>query len=246
MPRFSIITVCFNAAQSLPETAASLRRQTWTDYEWLVVDGGSSDGTVAAARSAGVEQARISSEPDAGIYDAMNKGIAQARGDWIYFLNAGDAFADTAVLQDLASAADRHPEARLIYGDMIYATPAGDRIRRFEHIARRMLVFEDLNHQAVFAHHSLFDTVGRFDLRFRTSADYDWLLRVFRAGTVTRHLPRMIARFEVGGSHSRNIAALASERLALRLQYVSPAVLWLGDRLARVRRRWRIWRGRDE
>lgn len=243
MPRFSVITVCYNAANPIVATAASLRRQSHLDYEWLVVDGASKDSTLQAVADAGIASTRVISEPDIGIYDAMNKAVGFALGDWIHFLNAGDEMADPAVLADIALALDANVEADLLYGDMIYVSRGQECDRRFAHVSPGMLVFEDLNHQAVFARRSLFQSVGLFDLRYRTSADYDWLLRAVGAGTRTRYLPRTVARFQTGGAHAADLSALAAERHELRLQYVSPWLLWAGMRFASLRRRWRVSRG---
>lgn len=240
MPRFSIVTVCRNAERAIASSGLSLRQQTLHDYEWLVIDGASNDRTLEVAGGLAVEPTRVISERDVGVYDAMNKAVLLARGDWIYFLNAGDAFADDEVLADVAARLDTHPAVELLWGDMIYFGPAGEWLRRYRHVRRSTLVFDDPNHQAVFARRVLFERVGPFNLNFPTSADYDWLLRIFRSGAITHYMPRVIARFEVGGMHSADPAALAAERRALRLQYVTPGALWRGSQLARVRRRWRI------
>lgn len=240
MPRFSIVTVCRNAERVIASSGLSLRHQTYRDYEWLVIDGGSTDTTLEVIAGLAVQPSRVTSEPDRGIFDAMNKAVALACGEWIYFLNAGDAFADNAVLADVAAGVDAHPTAELLWGDMIYFGPAGEWLRRYRHVRRSTLVFDDLNHQAVFARRGLFERLGRFNLDFRTSADYDWLLRAFRSGATTHYMRRVIARFEVGGFHTADRAALVAEQRASRLQYVTPDALWLGSQLARVRRRWRI------
>jgi glycosyltransferase involved in cell wall biosynthesis len=221
-------------------TGVSLRRQTCHDYEWLVVDGASTDRTLEVVSRLDVTSSRVISEPDRGIFDAMNKAVALARGEWIYFLNAGDAFADDGVLTDVAARLDAHRLVELLWGDMIYFSTSREWLRRYRHVRRRTLVFEYLNHQAVFAAHPLFDRFGRFNLTFHTAADYDWLLRVFLAGITTHYMPRVIARFEVGGHHMANPAAAAAEHRELRLQYVTPTSLWFGLQCARVRRRWRI------
>ena len=99
---FSIITVCFNAIQTLPATAASLAAQRGADYEWVVVDGASTDGTAEWVRAQGDAVSRFVSEKDGGIYDAMNKAVSMARGEWGYFLNADDRLADPEVLAEWA------------------------------------------------------------------------------------------------------------------------------------------------
>ena len=91
-PKFSIITITYNAASVIEPTLQSVLEQTYKNYEYLLIDGGSKDDTVAKAKASGIEFAQIVSEPDNGLYDAMNKGMALATGDYLCFLNAGDAF----------------------------------------------------------------------------------------------------------------------------------------------------------
>ena len=242
-PRFTIVTVCFNAEASITATAQSLVTQRCIDYEWLVIDGASRDRTMALVANLPVPNKRVVSEPDRGIYDAMNKAVALARGDWLYFLNCGDTFADDGVLADASGAIDAQPDLQLLWGDMLYFDQHRQWVRRFRHVNRCTLIFDDLNHQATFARRTLFEQAGRFNLEFRTSADYDWLIRVLCSGARYGYLHRTIARFAVGGMHSANPQALIAERRHLRLQYVPPGRLMLGLVIARFRRRFRIMRG---
>jgi glycosyltransferase involved in cell wall biosynthesis len=246
VPLFTIVTVCRNAQNVIEETGLSLRNQSCQDFEWLVIDGASSDGTLERVAGLGLAQGRVLSEPDHGIFDAMNKAVPLARGKWIYFLNAGDSFADAAVLADVSANLRAHPKVELLWGDMIYFDQSSEWLRRFAHVSAWTLPFEWLCHQAVFASRDLFDRFGYFNEAFSLGADADWLLRVFRSGATTRYIERVIARFEVGGFHSSNPTLGLSQNRAMRLQYVSPTTLWLGYRLASVRRRWRMLLGRSE
>lgn len=239
-PRFTIVTVCFNAEATVAATAQSLATQCFTDYEWLVVDGASKDNTLRVVEGLAVPNKRVVSEPDDGIYDAMNKATKLARGEWLYFLNCGDAYVDANVLADLSRVIDADTGVQLIWGDMLYFDAHRQWARRFRHITPSTLPFDDLNHQAVFARRTLFNQHGRFNLGFRTSADYDWLIRVLSSGTRYRYLSRTIARFAVGGAHSADPDALKAERQRLRLQYVAATPLRRGLFMARIRRRLRI------
>lgn len=223
-PSFSIITVCFNAISVLPQTAASLRAQHCQDYEWVVIDGASTDGTLEWVRAQSPDV--LVSERDRGIYDAMNKGIAQGRGDWLFFLNAGDQFADANVLGDVLAEIAKEPAVDLLYGDVVYVGQQGARRKCFNWIARRNLVFGDLCHQAVFGHRRLFEKYGVFDDSLRFNADFDWLLRVFKGGAGLRYLPRDIAHFDDGGAHVQAHAASERERDAVRARYL-PRPAWV-------------------
>lgn len=235
--KFSIVTVCRNSADALPKAMASLQMQSFRDYEWVVVDGGSTDSTMDIVRDFGEAPLNWISEPDRGIYDAMNKGARMARGDYVFFLNSDDALHDSEVLADVAARLGNDPGIDLLYGNVIYEQPGKRTLRTFSHIGPRTLPFEDLCHQAVFARRSLFETVGPFDERFRLNADYDWLIRVFRSGAHHAWFDRVIARFTVGGAHTVNPQSLADERKQVRLQYMSSATWFAGDLVRRIRHR---------
>jgi glycosyltransferase involved in cell wall biosynthesis len=227
-PRFSIITVCFNALAVLPATVNSLRaQQCAANIQWIVVDGGSTDGSAAwlAAQQPDV----FICEPDSGIYDAMNKGIARANGDWLFFLNAGDAFADVQVLADIQRAVDAAPAAELVYGDVLYFGDAGERRHRFHWLTRRRLLFGDLCHQATFARRDLFHRHGTYDTSLRWNADFDWFLRVFRAGAHLQYLHRDIARFHDAGAHVQAAERTLAEREAVRSRYLSRQLWRVGN-----------------
>lgn len=227
-PLISVVTVCLDAAAALPATIASLQRQSWQRREWIVVDGGSRDGTQAVIAQARERPAWFVSEPDRGIYDAMNKALAHARGDIVFFLNADDHLHDDAVLADVAAAFAADAGLGLLVGGVVIEGRLPLVERRYRHVNRLTLPYEDLCHQAVFARLELFDRFGRFDPRWPTSADYAWLLRVFRAGAKVRVIDRLVAGYQAAGAHARDPAALAAERRAIRLEHVSPARLACG------------------
>jgi len=228
-PMFSIVTVCRNSAAVLPNALASLRAQSCTDREWVVVDGGSNDGTFEMVLASAEPLGTCISEPDSGIYDAMNKGWRRASGDIVYFLNSDDMLFDANVLARVAAAFAREPATELLVGEVIYQYPDQLQKRRsFRHIDSNSLVFGDLCHQSVFVGRALFERIGGFDQRFTINADYDWLIRAFRSGARVQWLDLPVARFTTGGLHRRNFANLVAERRVVRLQYVSPFQLWLG------------------
>jgi len=216
---------------------ASLSAQRCQDYEWVVVDGASSDRTVDIARTFNSAPVSLISEPDKGIYDAMNKGVRMARGDYLFFLNSDDALHDLDVLTDVASMLDSHTAIDLIYGNVLYEQRPRRILRTFSHINSRTLPFEDLCHQAVFARRTLFNSVGSFNTKYRLNADYDWLIRVFSSGANCCWIDRAIAMFSVGGAHLLDPKALASERKQVRLQYMSLPKLYAGELARRVRHR---------
>jgi glycosyltransferase involved in cell wall biosynthesis len=230
----SVITVCLNCVDTLPATVDSLHKQTWPWREWVVMDGASKDGTQNVVMNSAERPACFVSQPDKGIYDAMNKALALATGDVVYFLNADDALYDENVLADVAREFGADPELDFLFGSIVIRKPHTRTHKRYGYINRWTLPYEDLCHQAVFVRRSLFDKVGKFDLQWRTSADYDWFLRVYAAGRKVKYIDRRVAYFAAGGFHATNAKALADERQALRLRYVSPLKLTVGSFLSRA------------
>lgn len=183
-PKFSIITITYNAATTIEPTLQSVLSQTYTNYEYLLIDGGSKDDTVAKAKASGIEFAHIVSEPDNGLYDAMNKGIALATGDYLCFLNAGDAFYTPVTLQTIANAA----MAEETLPDVLYGETAEvDDERNFVRM-RRLQVPKELTwrsfkngmmvcHQAFYAKREI---APMYDLKYRLSADVDWCIKVMK------------------------------------------------------------------
>ena len=234
-PLFSIVTVVRNAAMTIDAVIGSLIGQEFRDFEWVVIDGASTDGTLEKLALHRPEIQVLVSEPDRGIYDAMNKGIAACRGEWVFFLNADDRFCDDRVLADVAARLKQAAtDESLLYGNVIYTNGERSWKRRFHWVNRRKLLHGDLCHQAVFARRSLFDTLGPFDTTLKINADYDWLLRVFRADVRTLHLDRDIAVFFQGGAHTKNPEFQRNERRAVRMRYCRPERALIGQLLLRV------------
>lgn len=244
-PWLSVITVCFNASAVLPATVASLRGQQLPGVEWVVVDGASTDGSTDWLRAQ--QPNRFISEPDRGIYDAMNKAIDLASGEWLFFLNAGDGFADAHTLSDVAAAVQRSVGAApdLLWGDVLYTGARGERRRRFHWVTRRRLLFGDLCHQAVFVRRVLMQRLGKFDASLRYNADFDWFLRAFRAGARLHYMRRDIARFDDGGAHVQAGVKSEAERDTVRARYL-PLPLWrLGNLALRVELKLRRLAGQE-
>lgn len=238
-PKVSIVTVCFNSSATIEETLHSVNSQTWPDLEHVIIDGGSSDNTMEIVAAHGDRVSYAVSEPDGGIYDAMNKGVLAATGHVVYFLNSDDRLHDSSVIEDVVTCFLKDPDASLVYGDVIYRD--GDRkwLCCFEHITRGNIIHEHLCHQAVFARRDLFDKVGLFDLRYPVNADYDWLLRVFYSGVKVRYMNRTIAIFDATGRHAEDVQRLRAERKEVRLKYTGNVRYLLGDLVYRVQRKCR-------
>ncbi len=190
MITFSIITCTYNASQYIERTLESVRRQTYPHIEHVIIDGLSKDDTVAKAetyaREAGTRTISIVSERDKGLYDAMNKGIRMASGDFIVFLNAGDKFANDNVLADIAEQTKCHdPLPGVIYGDTDIVNDEGKFLHRRRLTPPENLDWRSFRHGMLVCHQSFYartDIAKRttYDLRYRFSADVDWCIRIMK------------------------------------------------------------------
>ncbi len=180
-PLISVITITFNAADVLPPTMESLSKQTFRDLEHIVIDGASTDDTLSVARKLG--SPRILSEPDAGLYDAMNKGLRMARGKYVIFLNAGDSFHGPETLSRYAEAAERGYD--IIYGDTIIVDKDRNIIGKRHLDAPYRLTFDSFSQGMLVCHQAFMvkrELAPEYDLQYRFSADYDWTIRCIKAG----------------------------------------------------------------
>lgn len=180
-PLFSIITVTWNAAQVIAPTLRSIKEQSYTNYEYIVMDGASKDNTLELVHEAGIMGTRIFSERDNGLYDAMNKSIDCARGRYLIFLNAGDAFASGDVLARLADKATGNPG--VIYGQTQLVN-AERKVVGKRHLTAPAVLTADSFKQGMLVCHQAFvarrDLAPHYDLGYRFSADYDWCIRVLK------------------------------------------------------------------
>lgn len=182
IPLISVITVTYNAAGVLPTTMQSVREQKCVDFEHIIIDGASTDSTLAVARRYSTPGLRILSEQDNGLYDAMNKGLEMARGKYVLFLNAGDRFATGATLSRYALAAEREPD--IIYGDTMIVDAAGTLLRPRHLSAPKILTAESFAQGMLVCHQAFMvrrEIAPLFDTSYRWSADYDWCVKCIKA-----------------------------------------------------------------
>lgn len=230
--RFTVITVCFNAEQAIGGAIRSLRAQHFRDFEWLVVDGASRDRTLEIVGSISDLNVRIISEPDKGIYDAMNKGVAAAQGDYVFFLNADDAFADENVLSAVAGLLGGPDRPDVLVGRIWHVFDSFRILRDFSHLSYHRLLIDSLCHQATFCRRDFLQRSGGFDLQYRMCADYDWFLRAYRAGGRFQFCDQIVANFSADGAHVQRGDITRREILQIRHKF-------LGDLGYRVTTVWR-------
>ncbi len=182
--KISVITVCYNAESVIEKTIQSVLSQTYGNLEYIIVDGASKDQTPDMIEGYLTDtRVKYLSEPDKGIYDAMNKGTGMATGEYLEFLNAGDVFADNQVLAHMAERAGRS-DADILYGDILYINPDGTTEKRvygqFCSSLFYYLLGDCINHQAIFAKRECFKQ--GFDLTYRICADREWMIRQKKQG----------------------------------------------------------------
>ena len=194
-----MITVSFNAEATINATLQSVSNSSYSNVEHIVIDGGSKDGTTDIIKAHEARLAHWVSEPDNGIFHAMNKGLSLATGDLIAFLNADDRYPENAL--ELVAKAFQEKDADIYYGDMYKS-------REVQGEEKRIRIRPDLTlmprtmglfHPATFIKRSVFDKIGNFNETYRFSADYDLLLRAYIAGVKFHYITEPLAIFQVGG-----------------------------------------------
>lgn len=219
-PVFSVIIPTYNSQEHIVEALNSIIDQTFRDLEILVCDGGSADGTVELVRVLNDPRISIFSEPDAGPYDAMNKGIQRSSGEWLLFLGSDDKLHDGAVLARIAGVIARC-DKQLIYGNAL--------IRGVSHWAkdgdvydgpftREKLRIRNICHQSIFYHSGLFVRLGVYDVRYKVCADWDFNHRCFAAGNA-EYVDLIVSVFRSGGTSTLHRGDLFSrEECIFRLR----------------------------
>jgi glycosyltransferase involved in cell wall biosynthesis len=203
-PFFSIITPVYNAGQTLERCIKSVLSQQNKDFEFVLIDGASSDGSVSVIKKYVEINTCIKwiSEKDGGVYDAMNKGIQMAQGNWLYFLGADDFLSNDLVLQQIEEGITSHTGYKLFYGDVWFE----DLNRKYDGpFTPEKLLRRSICHPAIFYHHTIFKTFGFYALKFPIEADYVFNLKIFLDGRIqTFYLPVLVATFASGGMSNRS------------------------------------------
>jgi len=212
-PKISIITVVFNAVKTLENTIDSVLSQTNKNHELIIIDGGSTDGTLEILKNKKAENLFWTSEPDKGIYDAMNKGIKKATGEWIIFLGADDQFYDQYVLENIFSELN-YDDVDFIYGNVKSGAYKGLYDGEFNY---EKLLKKNISHQSIFYRATIFDTVGTYNLNYKTHADWDFNLRCFENKELQiKYVDDLIAQFGKGGLSSQHDVSFLRESLLPR------------------------------
>ncbi|MCM2357618.1 MAG: glycosyltransferase [Geobacteraceae bacterium] len=229
---FSIITITYNSVSCVKETIASVLSQSCPDLEYILVDGGSTDGTVEiiSGFAAGDPRVRWISERDAGISDAFNKGIALAGGDLIGIINSDDAYLPET-LRLVAESAAVHPECDVFHGDMVRLDRTGQELFVLKPLDVEASVWREMpvNHPATFVRRRAYGKVGGFDVALRYAMDYDLVLRLHKAGCRFCYIDRPLAAMRYGGASDASYVRGLREVFAVSVREGYPrqrALFW--------------------
>ena len=233
MIKFSVITCTYNAADVLQPTLKSVLNQSFSDVEHLIIDGNSTDGTIEIAQNYKNDSDAkecghdiiVTSEPDKGLYDAMNKGIRKATGTYILFLNAGDTFPSSETLQYVAtSVADGEKLPGVIYGDTDVVDKDGHFVRHRRLAAPVKLSWRSFRKGMLVCHQAFYALTdiaknNPYDLKYKYSADVDWCIRVMKEaeqrGLKLRKVGEVVVNFLDGGMSKTNHKASLLERFSI-------------------------------
>jgi glycosyltransferase involved in cell wall biosynthesis len=242
--KISVITAVYNADVTVAEAITSVASQTYPDIEHIVIEGNSSDRSLAAIERAAHLRMSLFSEPDSGLYEALNKGVARATGDVIGFVHADDYLAHDEVLAHIAEAfAD--PALEAVYSDLDYVlrNDTSRIIRRWRSrpFEQRLLAQGWMPpHPTFYLRRQAFERLGGFDPRLQISADYDFLLRYFTGEAVSsRYLPEVTYKMRTGGISNRDLKKIrhkmAEDYLVIRRNRVGGAMTLVAKNLSKVR-----------
>lgn len=221
-PTFSIITVTYNAEKVLEETIQSVISQTYRHIEYIIVDGASVDGTLSLVEKYRAQIDKVVSEPDKGLYDAMNKAISLATGDYLCFLNAGDCFHEDHTLQQMVYTLRRNDLPDVLYGETAIVDTNGHFLRMRRLSTPETLTWKDFRkgmlvcHQAFFPRRTL---VEPYNLHYRYSADFDWCIRILKKAHATHNTHLTIIDYLEEGMTTQNRKASLKERFRIMAKH---------------------------
>jgi glycosyltransferase involved in cell wall biosynthesis len=211
-PRLSVITIVYNNVRDIERTIRSVVNQTYANIEYVIVDGLSNDGTLQVIEKYKDHVTKFVSEKDEGIYDAMNKGLALATGDYVIFMNSGDEFYDSETVAAVFASAD---DADIYYGETEMIAEDGSSLGQRRHKAPAKFTWRgfkygmSISHQAIYIRHSLTEP---YDRRYQLSSDIDWIIRAAKKAKKIVNVNRYVAKYLVGGMSKKKHRQSLMER----------------------------------
>ncbi|MCK4870196.1 MAG: glycosyltransferase [Gammaproteobacteria bacterium] len=242
--KISIITSVYNARSTIEQTILSVLGQTYENIEYIVIDGGSNDGTTGIVEKYSNKIKKFVSEKDGGIYYGLNKGLAMASGDVVGFLHADDLFYDENVVTDIVNKFVSS-DAQIVYGDLLYVSAANtSRVIRHWHsskLRRWKFIFGWMPpHPTMFIGREIYDKYGDFDVTYKIAADYDFILRVlYKYKRSAVYLPRVVTKMRLGGASNKSINALSKKSredlfIMHRNRFFAPFVAIIGKYIIKL------------
>lgn len=228
MCKISIITVCYNIKDEIERTCESIISQTSPNYEWIVVDGGSTDGTVDILNKYKDKMSIFISEKDTGIYNAMNKGIKRATGEWCIFMNGGDCFTSNDIIEKFSQLDGIYKYADIIYGNVNIINKNGRNYQKIYPYPLTKSFFYNgntINHQASFIKNELFNKYGLYNENYRIVSDLEKFIIFIINNSKFIRWNTTITNFHEGGISTTSINLLKKENLELNSKYFFPEEL---------------------
>lgn len=227
--KVSIITIAYNSAETIEDTIKSVINQDYKDIEYIIIDGGSTDETLNIIEKYSDKISKVVSEPDKGIYDAMNKGVEHSTGELVGILNSDDIYADNSVISDIVS---KIGENDAIYADLVYVKrEATDEVTRYwksgDYKNGDFMKGWMPPHPTFFLRKKCYDQYGTYNLKLRSAADYECMLRMIHKHEVSlTYLPRVITKMRVGGQSNvtvnNRVKANKEDRMAWEINGLKP------------------------
>jgi len=211
-PKLSVVTIVYNNVNDIERTMLSVLNQTYTNIEYIIVDGLSNDGTLDIINKYQSRISKVISEKDKGIYDAMNKGIALATGDYIIFMNSGDEFYAADTVEKVFAT---EPDADIYYGETEMINSAGESLGQRRHKAPETFTWRDfklgmsISHQAIYIKCAL---VEPYDRQYQLSADIDWIIRAAKKAKKIVNVNQYVAKYLIGGMSKKRHRQSLNER----------------------------------
>lgn len=239
-PKISIITVVFNNVKYIERTILSVVCQTYPEIEYIIVDGGSNDGTTDIIKKYEANIARWISEPDEGLYHAMNKGLSFSTGDYIWFINSGDEIYEKGTVTTMFSGiGNEFPD--IIYGNTIITDTRGDKIGDRRLTPPEVLTWKSFKRGMLVSHQSIVvkkQLAPEYDTNYALASDIDWVIRVMKSSVIIRNSNMYLSRFMEGGISRRNLKSGLKERFKILVKHYGffPTAIrhiFFGFRLAR-------------
>ncbi|WP_231458789.1 glycosyltransferase family 2 protein [Pedobacter sp. Leaf132] len=219
MPKLTIITIVYNNVRDVERTIKSVINQTFKDIEYIIIDGASNDGTLEVIERYRSQTAKIVSEKDKGIYDAMNKGLALATGDYVLFMNSGDEIYDEHTVEDIFDTANG---ADIYYGETEMYNDNWESLGRRRHEAPEHFNWQSfkygmsISHQAIYIRRSI---ITPYDLQYKYSSDIDWIIKAAKKSSNIVNVHRYVAKYLVGGMSKKKHRESLKERFQIFTKY---------------------------